>query len=112
MLEQAIKKLTQKIKEDYIRMATHHGREKLTGYYKDQVDNFEDQTTVKEGKKYIKIVRDNTVWGFIVKNDFKHFRKGDILKAAGFNAPALNQARGNILDDDYSIAWTGPHYLK
>ena len=59
-----------------------------------------------------KIVRDNTVWGFIVKNDFKHFRKGDILKAAGFNAPALNQARGNILDDDYSIAWTGPHYLK
>ena len=67
---------------------------------------------ITEGKKYIKIIRENSVWGFIVKEDFKHFRKGDILKAAGFNAPALNRARGNILDGGYSIAWTGPHYLK
>jgi len=112
MLEQAIKKLTQKIKEDYIRMATHHGREKLTGYFLDQVTNFDEQTTVKDGRKYIKIIRDNTVWGFIVKADFKHFRKGDILKAAGWNAPALNRARGNILDGGYTVRWTGPLYLK
>jgi hypothetical protein len=67
---------------------------------------------VKEGKKYIKIIRENGVWGFISKTDFKHFKKGDILKAAGWQAPALNQARGNIFDTDYSVAWTGPHYLR
>ena len=44
--------------------------------------------------------------------DFKHFKKGDILKAAGYNAPALNSARGNILSGNYAIQWTGPLYLK
>ena len=48
----------------------------------------------------------------IVKEDFKHFKKGDILKAAGYNAPALNAARGNVLTGNYLIQWTGPLYLK
>ena len=40
------------------------------------------------------------------------FKKGDILKAAGYNAPALNSARGNVLTGNYAIQWTGPLYLK
>jgi hypothetical protein len=52
------------------------------------------------------------VWGFIVKEDGGKFRKGDILKAAGWNAPATNSARGNIIDGGYSIQWTGPMYLR
>ena len=44
-------------------------------------------------KNYIKIVQDTGVFCFIAKEDFKHFKKGDILKAAGYNAPALNSAR-------------------
>ena len=36
--------------------------------------------------------------------------KGDILKAAGYNAPALNRPRGNVFEN-YSVAWTGPHYI-
>ena len=68
---------------------------------------------VKVGQKYIKIIRENSVWGFIVNTDNdKVFKKGDILKAAGWNAPARNAARGNILDDDYYINWTGPLYLR
>jgi hypothetical protein len=65
-----------------------------------------------EGKKYIKIVKDSSVWGFVVAvdNDNK-FQKGDILKPAGFAAPARNKARGNIFSDDYSVSWSGPHYL-
>ena len=62
-------------------------------------------------KKYIKIVRENGVFAFIVKEDFKHFKKGDILKPAGYNAPALNQPRGNVLSGNYAIQWTGPLYL-
>ncbi len=54
------------------------------------------------------------VWGFIVKTDTdKKFRKGDILKAASWAAPARNKARGNILEGDFSwVRWTGPEYLR
>ena len=62
-------------------------------------------------KKNIKVVRDNGVFAFIVKEDFKHFKKGDILKPAGYNAPALNQPRGNVLTGNYMIQWTGPLYM-
>ena len=98
-------------KNDYIRMSTMGGKE-LTGYSKEQVDNWDNKTKVSQGKKYIKIVQDTGVFCFIVKEDFKHFLKGDILKAAGYNAPALNSPRGNVLKGNYPIQWTGPLYLK
>ena len=47
-----------------------------------------------------------------MKEDDKKFKAGDILKAAGYNAPARNQARGNILEGNFSwVQWTGPAYL-
>ena len=113
-----IKTLVGKIKEDYVKFCTGFGAtppvtKKLTGYFAETVNNFEKTITITDGRKYIKIVRDNCVWGFIVKEDFKHFIKGDILKAAGFNAPTLNRARGNIFDlDNLSVKWTGANYLK
>ena len=62
------------------------------------------------GRKYLKIISKNSVWGFINLSNPK-FKEGDILKAAGWRTPALNQARGNLFED-YSIAWTGPHYIS
>ena len=60
---------------------------------KDTVLTLKNSFTIKEGKKYIKIIRDNGVWGFIVKERWSgKFKKGDILKAAGWNAPATNAA--------------------
>ena len=80
----------------------------------DFVDGFE----VTYGSKYIKIVKSDhyghqSVQAFVVgvDND-KKFKKGDILKPAGWAAPARNAARGNILDGGYPINWTGPLYLK
>ena len=110
-LDEGIKNLMAGAKQDYVRMSTSGGRE-LTGYSKEQVDNWDNKTKVSQGKKYIKIVQDTGVFCFIAKEDFKHFKKGDILKAAGYNAPALNSARGNILSGNYAIEWTGPLYLK
>ena len=110
-LDEGIKNLMAGAKQDYVRMSTSGGRE-LTGYSKEQVDSWDNKTKVSQGKKYIKIVQDTGVFCFIAKEDFKHFKKGDILKAAGYNAPALNSARGNVLAGNYPIQWTGPLYLK
>ena len=110
-LDEGIKNLMAGAKQDYVRMSTSGGRE-LTGYSKEQVDNWDNKTKVSQGKKYIKIVQDTGVFCFIVIEDFKHFKKGDILKAAGYNAPALNSARGNVLSGNYAIQWTGPLYLR
>ena len=111
-LDEGMKNLMAGAKQDYVRMSTSGGRKELTGYSKEQVETWDSKTRVMPGKKYIKIVQDTGVFCFIAKEDFKHFKKGDILKAAGYNAPALNSARGNVLDGNYAIQWTGPLYLK
>ena len=110
-LDEGIKNLMAGAKLDYERMSTRNGQTELTGYSKEQVDNWDNKTKVSQGKKYIKIVQDTGVFCFVVKEDFKHFKKGDILKAAGYNAPALNSARGNVLTGNYHIQWTGPLYM-
>ena len=68
---------------------------------------------VKKGKKYIKIISSRSAWGFIVNtDDDKLFKKGDLLKCAGYAAPARNKARGNVLEGGFAIQWTGPAYLR
>jgi len=83
-------------------------------------NEFRDGFMIKTGQKYIKIGRLSkmnpgkmgSVWGFVVNtDDDAKFKRGDILKAAGFNAPARNSPRGNVLDGGFSIRWTGPLYL-
>ena len=110
-LEQGINNMMAGAKDDYVKMSTSNGKKELVGYSKEQVDNWDSKTKVSFGKKYIKIVQENGVFCFIVKEDFKQFKKGDILKAAGYNAPALNSARGNVLSGDYYVKWTGPLYM-
>ena len=99
-------------KDDYIQMSTSYGKKELQGYSKDQVDKWESMFRVETGKKYIRVVRENGVFCFIVREDSGKFKKGDILKAAGYRAPARNSARGNVLTGNYNIQWTGPLYLK
>ena len=82
-------------------------------------NDFRDKFIVKVGKKYIKIGiqsdynnKMGQVWAFVVNtDDDKLFKRGDVLKAAGFNAPARNAPRGNVLDGGFNINWTGPLYL-
>ena len=40
-------------------------------------------------------------------------KKGDILKAAGYGAYTLVGAgrRGNVLEGNFSVSWTGANYL-
>jgi hypothetical protein len=68
---------------------------------------FEDGLRYEIGSKYIKIITGSSVHSFIVKKDGK-FKRGDILKAASWSAPATNFARGNVLSEEYgTISWTG-----
>lgn len=68
---------------------------------------FFDSVTFEEGYKYIKVIAGNSVHSFIVKKDDKQFKRGDILKAASWNAPSRNFSRGNILSGGYKVSWTG-----
>ena len=71
---------------------------------------------LKVGRKFIKVVEGNRVWGFVAKVDGTHkgvpMLKGDILKAATWRAPAKHW-RGSIFDSEMhkSFSWTGPNYL-
>ena len=110
-LDEGIKNLMAGAKQDYERWSSNaHGEQ--SQWAKDSVADWDNKVKVTQGKKYIKVVHDTGVFCFIVKEAFKHFKKGDILKAAGYNAPALNSPRGNVLTGNYPIQWTGPLYLK
>jgi hypothetical protein len=110
-MNKAIETLIEMIKIDYENFCTRDGQKELSGYFAEQMEKFYDNIEVRPGQKYIKIIKENSVWGFIVntEND-KKFQYGDILKAAGYNAPARNKARGNVFNG-YEIRWTGPMYL-
>ena len=66
-------------------------------------DIYENHFYVTEKTDFARLVRLGTI---------EKFKKGDILKAAGFNSPATNAARGNIIDGGYTVQWTGPLYLN
>mgnify|MGYP001626643217 FL=1 len=109
-MENAMSNLLAAIKSDYRKW---HG-DKLDDIKSRMIAEFEDGLSYKVGPKYIKITtktrNQEMVWGFVMKADDAKFQAGDILKAAGWSAPARNRARGNIFGD-YKIQWTGPNYL-
>ena len=106
----ALGELEHRIIEDYERFTTRGGEKEMSPVSETMFDKFKDGLGYLPGNKYLKIVTENSVWGFInLKN--KNFKDGDILKAAGWRAPALNKPRGNIFNDNYEISWTGPKYL-
>jgi hypothetical protein len=98
--------------------------ESLHAAYKHTANDYYDYSV---GKKYIKIISNGSqrsVWGFININEFVKerkmtnqikkvtFKEGDVLMSAGWNTPALNAPRGNLLDG-YSAQGNmyGPTYL-
>ncbi len=74
-----------------------------------------EKITLNSGRKFIKVIRGTSVWGFIAKKDGTHkglpMKSGDVFKPAGW-ASAAKYTRGNIFDmnQDY-FRWTGPNYL-
>ena len=78
-------------------------------------ENFKEGLSVKSGRKFDKIIKENSVWGFVAKTDGIHkgipYKKGDVFKAASWRAPAKH-VRGSIYDTNTNwYQWTGPNYL-
>ena len=118
-MKNQINKLLEIIKADYAAyqmMCNWNGtpNPELSDVQKKMRKEFNESLHYVEGKKYIKILKEGSVWGFVVNvDDDKKFRKGDILKAASYNTPARNKPRGNVLDNDFlMVRWTGPAYLS
>jgi len=115
-LEEGIKNLIEGSKLDYAKW-TEKGRAEGSSYYDETLTNFEKNCSVRPGQNYIKVIRDNSVHAFVIKKltaktEAMGFKVGDILKPAGWKAPALNKARGNVLEGKFYINWTGPLYLS
>jgi len=109
-MEKELNKLLKAIVADYRRWNEASKRANDFSFDLDEkVAEFEANLEIKKGRKFIKILTERSVWGF-VNLTHERFAEGDILKAAGYNAPALNRPRGNIFGN-YSVAWTGPHYI-
>jgi len=69
------------------------------------------------GRKYIHVIMNHigqfrngqrSSHSWIMINDDKKFKRGDILKSASWKAPARNFSRGNVLCGGYQhIKWAG-----
>jgi len=115
-LDEGVKNLIEGSKLDYAKW-TEKGRAEGSSYYDETLANFEKNCSVQPGQNYIKVIRENAVHAFVIKKltdktKAMGFKVGDILKPAGWRAPALNKARGNVLEGNFYINWTGPLYLS
>ena len=102
--QSSIVKYLEAIKSDYADFQTVTGEQPLTESQweirKKMRLEFNDGVHYTVGKKYIKVITGSSVHSFIVNTDTdSKFAKGDILKAAGWAAPARNSSRGNIMSD-------------
>ena len=100
----------------YVRNFVNEVNETIEAYYKINLPNLEiKKVEVSVGNKYIKIIHNNYVWGFISRHDgvLKGYpiKKGDLLKAANWNSPAAH-SRGNIIEGNASYTTYGPNYLR
>ena len=120
-LEQGIANMIEAMTDDFrswnapvvSSLVRHQSAERVSDFAARQVRNFRDCFEVTTGRKYAKVIHQDSVTAFVVLTDTdKKFERGDILKPAGYAAPARNAARGNVLRGGYPINWTGPLYLN
>jgi len=106
-----IEKVLEAMREDYKRWSNNTDDSEIKT---EMEEDYCNGLTVTEGSRYYKIVSETrgskSVQGFVVKAGDKKFLEGDLLKAAGWAAPARNFPRGNVLTESWcyqNVRWTG-----
>ena len=123
-LKIAVEVYLEAIKASYFAWGAGKVRDEIAHQVRmDMLADFNAAICYEEGSKYIRIVTGNktsrSVHSFIAKGDatwrvgkkIVQIKRGDILKAATWKAPAKNQARGNIFQQ-YHTQWEGADYLR
>ena len=88
----------------------------ISTYYQQHLPNLTfEPVKVTVGNKFIAIEHNGARWGFISRFDGLYkgraIRKGDLMKAASYKAPAA-VSRGNITDGTARYGVYGPEYLR
>ena len=100
---------------DYYRGWSRSGEKDEYGHRAKMEEDYADNLRYTVGSKYIKVINSahNSHCGeaFVVNTEKdKKFALGDILKPAGWAAPARNFRTGNVLDRTFErVRWTGPY---
>lgn len=87
----------------------------IADYYATHLSNLTPtKLTMRVGNKFIKLINDGYVWGFISRYDGDYkgvpIKKGDLMKAASAASPAKH-SRGNIIDGTAKYGVYGVTYL-
>ena len=114
-----VKNLKKAANADYCDSTSYDGSKTKTDTRSEMEEKFKNGWTIKNGQKYIGIYKtmgnQQSIWGGVVKKDSANglLKKGDILKAAGYGTYTMVGAgrRGNVLEGNYSVSWTGANYL-
>ena len=121
-IEDAIESVLDFMRENYVEWSNWSSNYKPNAHSEnmnvknEMIHNYCNGLRVEEGRKYYKLIGSNgggtqeSVKGFIVKEDERKFSRGDMLKAAGWKAPARNFSRGNVFRKDTfedNVRWTG-----
>ena len=100
---------------DYYCAWSRSGEKDEYGHRAKMEIDYADNLRYSVGSKYIKVINcahnSECVEAFVVNTEKdKKFALGDILKPAGWAAPARNFRRGNVLDRTFErVRWTGPY---
>ncbi len=109
-LKTALDRYVAHIKADYAGWHRPRGNDHIRD---EMVREFDAGVSYEVSRKFVKVITgqasgNTSVHSFIVLADDGKFKRGDILKAASWKAPAKNFARGNVLAGNLkNVRWTG-----
>ena len=114
-----VKILIKAANADYCDSTSYDGSKTKTDVMLEMEEKFKNGIEIRSGQKYIGIYtssgHQSSIWGGVAKKDSAcgKVKKGDILKAAGYGTYTMVGAgrRGNVLEGNFSVQWTGANYL-